>query len=152
LTEADIIQNQGRIVEAAKSFRQDANSIMQALAKDLNFSLGTNEFPREVYAHKYNNKGVFRNDWTYYFHGSECRFDNLQTGQIIELIYITRPEFGFLDGYFFYNYMVTTDKFKALADWFDGYLNVWKAIDLLADKGVLKRIPSELTNRNVIAL
>lgn len=61
MTETEIIQNQREIVECAKSFRQDANNLMNELASDFNFSLDATEtFPSEIYNHKYNNKGIFR--------------------------------------------------------------------------------------------
>ncbi len=153
MTLKDVINNEKEILACAKSFRKDANGLMKVLAKDFNFRLKKSvTFPKEIYDHKYRNKGLLRNEWTYFFHGAECRFDNLCTGQVVELIYITRPEFGFVDGYFLYNYMATTDNFKDLAIWFGDHLNVWKAIDILADKKVLTRKPEVLTKRNIIAL
>jgi hypothetical protein len=153
MTSKDIIENELRILECAKAFRQDANALMEELSKDFNFSLASTEiFPKEVYYHKYNNKGTFRNEWTYYFHGSECRFDNLKTGQVIEFIIMAKPEFGFLDGYFFYNCMATTDGFKDVAEWFVNSTNVWTAIEILAGKGSLKRIPLVTMQRNIIAV
>jgi hypothetical protein len=153
MTSKNIIENELRILECAKAFRRDANALMEELSKDFNFSLdSTAIFPSEVYCHKYNNKGIFRNEWTYYFHGSECRFDNLKTGQVVEFIIVAKPEFGFLDGYFFYNYMATTHGFKDIADWFVNSSNVWTAIEVLADKGSLKRMPVVKMQRNVIAI
>jgi hypothetical protein len=147
----DIIDKKEIILECAKAFRKDANNLMTQLSKDYNFSLEPEEsFAQEVYAHKYNNKGLFRNEWTYYFHGSECRFDNIITGQIVEMIIITKPEFGFLDGYFFYNYMASTEKFKELASWFENHTNVWEAVRILADEKILTRVPSVEINRNII--
>lgn len=153
MTEIDILHNQKVIIDCAKAFRYDANNLMNELASEFNFSLEATElFPKEIYNHKFKNKGDFRQEWTYYFHGAECRFDNFLTGQVVELIYITKPEFGFLDGYFFHNYMVTTGKFKNLAGWFGDYKNVWIAIELLADKGALTRDTSQIIRRNIIAL
>lgn len=152
IDEKTILQNQIKIVACAKAFRKDANKIMNDLANDFKFRLDRTEIiPKEVYKHKYNCKGNFRNDWTYFFHGAECRFDNLLTGQIIELIYITTPEFGFLDGLFFYNYMASTDEFKTLAAWFNNSTNVWEAIRFLADNGILRRDYSVSIKRNIIA-
>lgn len=153
LTSTDFIRNEIAIIECARSFREDANILMNALAKDFNFSLEVDSvFPRDIYRHKYNNKGALRNDRTYYFHGAECRFDNLSTGQVVELIYVTKPEFGYLDGYFFYNYMVTTAKFKDLANWFGDSRNVWIAMETLADRDILTRDRFLTINRNIIAL
>ena len=153
MTLKEILDNSVEIIECAKAFRYDATYLMTELAKDFDFSLAEGEgFPKQVYQHKYNNKGIFRGEWSYYFHGAECRFDNLTTGQIVELIHVVKPEFGFLDGYFFYNYMVTTARFKELANWFENYSNVWDAIEVLADQGLLTRIMSVFINRNIIAL
>jgi hypothetical protein len=152
MTSEDIIENKEIILESAKAFREDANNLMIELSKDFNFSLEATEmFIREVYSHKYNNKGIFRNEWTYYFHGAECRFDNINTGQIVEMIILTKPEFGFLDGYFFYNYMASTERFRELAAWFENHKNVWEAIKILADEKVLTRVASVEINRNIIA-
>ncbi len=73
----------------------------------------------------------------HFLHGSECRFENLQTQQIVEVIVVTKPEFGYLDCYFFYNYVATTERFRDLAQFFNNdYRNICKAIDLLAMEGI----------------
>lgn len=153
LTPKEILDNKAAIVECAQAFRYDANRLMKELSEEFNFSLEAEAlFSKEVYGHKYNNKGLLRKEWTYFFHGAECRFDNLNTGQIVELIYITKPEFGFLDGFFFFNYMETTDRFKNLASWFKDYLNVRASMDVLADEGFLVRDTSVGIHRNIIAM
>ncbi len=140
MTRIDVIKNQAEILECAKAFQHDANFLMRELSKDFNFNIESDElYPKEMYSHKYNCKGIFRNDWTYYFHGAGCRFDNLQSGQVVEIIITERPEFGLFTGYFFYDYMLTTDKFKSLATWFLGYENVYKALDILKEEGVLTK-------------
>lgn len=152
MTSTDILYNSESILEGAKAFRKDANDIMSGLAKEFKFDINSDDtFPFEMYKHKANDKGVFNEDWTYYFHGSECRFDNLRSGQIIELISISKPEFGYLDGFYFYNYLSTTDRFKDLALWFGDYSKVWKALEVLADNKVLRRDLSVSFNRNIIA-
>jgi hypothetical protein len=152
MTSQDIIKNKEIILQCAKAFREDANNLMNELSKDFEFSLDSSElFAPEVYAHKQNNKGIFRYEWTYYFHGAECRFDNINTGQIVEMIITTKPEFGFIDGYFFYNYMASTERFKALASWFENHTNVSNAIEVLANEKVLTRVSTIENNRNIIA-
>lgn len=92
-------------------------------------------------------------EWSYHLHGAECRFESSKTGQVVEIIIITRPEFGYLDCYFFYNYMATTERFKPLAAYFDNnYLHICKALDLLVLKGVLTRVNELSIQRNIIAV
>ena len=99
-----------------------------------------------------NGRGKLNGDWNYYFHGAECQFENTKTGQIVESIVVTKPEFGYLDCYFFYNYLATTDRFKNLASFFNhDYTNICKAIDLLALEGLLTRVDDLFIKKNVIA-
>lgn len=152
MTAKDIIENKDEIVRCAEAFRYDANYLMTELSTDFKFSIAEGEgFPKDIYGHKYNNQGLFRNEWAYYFHGSHCRFENLTTSQVIEFIYIMKPEFGYLDGFTFYNYMATTERFKKLAEWFKNDTNVYIAIHLLADNWILRKVTS-LTMNYIIAL
>ena len=134
MTNQEIITNKERIYLSAKAFREDANSLMLQLSNKFNFSLDDcGAWPIEVYRTTYKNKGLLNTDWTFYLHGSHCRFDNLKTGQIVEVKYTEKPEFGCLDGFFFYTYMQTTDRFKYLADWFKNHLDVYNAIETLTE-------------------
>lgn len=103
-------------------------------------------------------RGKVDENWDYYFHGAECRFDNKQTKQVIELVITYVPEFGALDSWFFLNYIKTTPKYKVLADFFCqenqkyGFdqKSLSKALTLMEDLGYLKRI-DEKWNRGVVA-
>ncbi len=48
--------------------------------------------------------------------------------------------------------MQTTDKFKNLATWFENHLNVYKAIDILSNEGILTKKPGLISGSYVIAL
>lgn len=152
MTSRQILDNKEQIYECAKSFREEANRLMQCLATTFNFQVETFDGFRSTLRKSHKNKGVLNENWTYFFHGAECQFENIVTKQVVEVIYINRPEFGYLDGYFFYNYMLTTKEFNNLATWFENYLNVWRAIEILSDEGTLTKVNSINSNRNVVAL
>jgi hypothetical protein len=117
LKNQEIITNKERIYLCAKAFREDASTLMLQLSNKFGFSLDDcGAWPIPVFRTSYKNKDLLNTDWTFYLHGSHCRFDNLKTGQIVEVKYTEKPEFGCLDGFFFYTYMQTTDRFKGLAD------------------------------------
>lgn len=138
----EILANKDSIYLCAKAFRNDANTLMLQLSQMFCFDINDcGAFPLSVYKTNYYKKGILDNDWTFYIHGSHCRFDNLKTGQIVEVRYTEKPEFGFLDGFFFFDYMQSTEKFKDLANWFGNYLNVYEAIELLSDEGILTKKP-----------
>lgn len=142
------------LYECAKAFRQDANFLMGLMADTFGIDLQTLDGLQEL-KHKKSVKqrGKLKEDWNYYLHGAECQFENVKTKQVVEVIVVTKPEFGYLDCYFFYNYMSTTDRFKKLAAFFNNdYLNICKAIDLLALEKILTRVDDLFIQRNVIAL
>ena len=124
------------LYECAKTFRHDANFMMSQLAAEYNFEIKKGiSFPREIYKH-YNNKVIFRNEWSFFFHGGNCRFDNLNTGQILDIKFTNSPEFGHIDPYFFFLYMTTTDKFKGLEKVVTED-NIMEAVNMLLAEGLL---------------
>ena len=126
---------------------------MLELSQKFDFNLNDcGAWPISVYKTNYLNKGLLNAEWTFYLHGSHCRFDNLKTGQAIEVKYTEKPEFGCLDGFFFYYYMQTTDRFKDLAGWFINYANVYHALDILTEEGTLTKKLSIVAGSYVLAL
>lgn len=149
-----ILQKKLELYECAKAFRQDANFLMGLMAGTFGINLQTLDGLQEL-KHKKSVKqrGKLNEDWNYYLHGAECQFENVNTRQVVEVIVLTKPEFGYLDCYFFYNYMSTTERFKKLAAFFNHeYQKICKAIDLLALEGILTRVDDLCIQRNVIAL
>jgi hypothetical protein len=152
LTDREIIANKLDIFSCAKAFREDANKLMRQLSKTFNFDLNEcGRWPAYVSKSKYNNKGILDSEWSFYLHGAHCHFENLVTKQIVEVRFTENPEFGCLDGFFFYTYMKTTDKFKSLANWFDNHSNVYYAIEILSEAGTLTKKKTTVGNY-VVAL
>ena len=149
-----ILENKHEIYQCAIDFRTDANRLMRLMSETFGINLETLDGLRELkFVKSKKQRGQLDNEWKYYLHGAECRFESDKTGQVVEVIIITHPEFGYLDDYFFYNYMATTVKYKKLADFFDNdYKKVAKAIDILARREILTRKPEIDMSRNVIAL
>lgn len=153
LTVQEIIQNKVRFYLCAKAFRDDANSLMLQLADKFGFDINEcGAWPTAVSKTKYSEKGILNLEWTFYLHGSHCRFDNVITGQAVEVLFTEKPEFGYIDGFFFYNYIRTTVHFQDLAAIFTDELNVYKAIDVLVEEGTLTQRINDRSIRNVIAL
>jgi hypothetical protein len=127
-----ILQKKFEVYECAKAFRQDANQLMGLMSNTFGIDLQTLDGLHELkYKKSQKQRGTLNKEWTYFLHGQECRFENTITGQIVEIIVSTRPEFGYLDCYFFYQYMATTERFKMLAAAFDNdYIHIYKAFDL----------------------
>jgi len=56
-------------------------------------------------------------DWCFWTHGTDCRFRNIITGQIIEVNLLGRSDI--LDPYFFYTFIKTSEKYKYIAKYFE---------------------------------
>lgn len=153
MTAQDIIANKDSIFLCAKRFRADATNLMHQLADKYNFDVNDcGAWPIPVYKASRINKGTLTEAWTFYLHGSHCRFENLTTGQIVEVRYTEKPEFGLLGGFFFYTYMQTTEEFKTLADWFENHSNVYEAIDILVQEGTLTKMTGFQLDNYILAL
>lgn len=147
MTTQNILEFQEAIYNCAKDFRHDANYMMNELASAFSFKIQPSiSFPKEVYRH-YNNKGNLNGEWSFYFHGSHCRFEHLHTGQVLEVLFTHSPEFGYISPFFFYEYIKTTEKHRWLGEVLDEQ-NIYDAIELLVEKGVLTKI--EVHTRNLI--
>jgi hypothetical protein len=87
-------------------------------------------------------------EWEYYFHGGECQFRNVRTGQIVEVCLGFRDEFGVLDPYFFFQFVSTTPALEKVAQLFtDGFHDTLRALEILERHGYLGRISSQSGDR-----
>jgi hypothetical protein len=65
-----------------------------------------------------NRQETLSDNWSFFCHGEHCMFENLITGQILEVSLGSKEDVGNLDPYFFYNFLETTDDFKHLTNFF----------------------------------
>ena len=151
MTTKRILEFKEAIYLCAKDFRENANSMMAQMAAEFNFKIKPSiSFGKQVYRH-YNNKGIFNNEWSFYFHGSHCRFEHLQTGQVLEVLFTRSPEFGYISPFFFLVYMKTTEKHKWLGEVFNEN-DLHLAIELLVKQGVLTRVENSTYDELILAI
>lgn len=132
----NVVEFKDAIFKCMQEFRQEANYKMAQLAFEFDFEIKYPiSFPKTVYRH-YNNKGTLKGEWSFYFHGSHCRFEHLNTGQVLEVLFTQSPEFGYIDAFFFSVYINTTEKHKWLAT-IMSQDDIDIAIDLLVQEGLL---------------
>jgi hypothetical protein len=62
-------------------------------------------------------------NWWFDVHGEHCMFENLTTGQIIEVSISDKDSVENLDPYFFHNFLKTTETLKHLAKYFGNPFN-----------------------------
>jgi hypothetical protein len=87
-------------------------------------------------------------EWEYYFHGGECQFRNMRTGQIVQVCLGFQDEFGVLDPYFFFQFVSTTPALEKVARLFtDGFHDTLRTLEILERHGYLGRISSQSGDR-----
>lgn len=150
----EILERIEEVYEAAVSFREDAIRLMKMLGKKYGknvFEVGElSEIRRESW--KTERTGNINEEWSFWFHGAECQFENHKTGQIVETVIANGTEYGALDSFFFRRYMLTTAKLKDLGAFFneDSTSSLTKALNLLEERERLIRI-NKGSQRGIIA-
>ncbi len=75
-------------------------------------------------------------DWDYGFHGLECEFVNVRTGQVLDVKIGCGEEFGLLDPYFLSGFVRTTPAHRAAADLLaDDFHDMARVLDVLTRHG-----------------
>ncbi len=140
-----IIDNKDIIYSCAKSFRRDATRLMEKLSSTFSINLETLDGLHQL-KHKKSERqrGSLDSEWNYYFHGQDCRFENIKSGQVVEVMLMGKHEFGFLNSFYFYNYIKSTEEFNDLAKLLFNQSCVSKALDVLAIKGILAKVNSHI--------
>lgn len=72
-------------------------------------------------------------NWYYDVHGEHCMFENVETGQVLEVSLGRVDDIGNLDPYFFYNFLQSTKNLKHLIQYFEDpfgdMLNVFEGLE-----------------------
>lgn len=80
-----------------------------------------------------NGEELLTDNWYFDVHGEHCMFENVETGQVLEVSLGHVEDIGNLDPYFFYNFLKSTDNLKHLISYFDNpfgdMLNLFEALE-----------------------
>lgn len=107
ISTANVLEQITKIHYAACSFRADAERLMRMLGRKYAVDSSTNEglVVLRTKCVGEQKKGRINAEWTYWFHGAECRFRYQRTGQVVEIVIIFKTEYGALDTFFFQQYL-----------------------------------------------
>lgn len=144
------------LVAATTEYRRLANMLMRQLARQLDVNLS--EFFETYDWHRHEQIGRLRGEdakgdqWSYFFHGIDCGFQNIQTGVTVEARLGFGPlngdDFGVFDAGFFLDFINDNARVDStyrplatlLCDWYE---NARRALEFLAQRGLLRYVTSE---------
>lgn len=148
ITDLEIEENQDFFEKCAKDYRQLGKKLIFELADELNVTINP-EFPLETFNEfKRNKKESGKLDsWKYSIHGFHCGFENVMTGQFIEVSLVFGLEFGDIDPFFFSQFIKSTPKYRPLPiDIFEDYADGKKINEKMISLGKFERINSNIEN------
>lgn len=129
-----VAQIADQLLEAARAFRSIARQLCTRLAHALDLS-------PESLVDSPRTSGQLDPEWRYHFHGLECCFTSVITGQELDVKLSFGSEFGVLDPWFFHRFLSTTLEYTRLAASLpDGFLDTARALDVLESTGHLIRV------------
>jgi hypothetical protein len=145
----DFVKNNiGIFITITQNFSDDARFLVIKLSQAYNLEVD-NKMPMNTFLKLKNQmqSGFLDDQWTYFFHGNECRFKH-KNGQITEVILNFEDEYGALDPFFLGKYIKTNPKYPnintKIKDEFEDGL---KIMEVLQELNLLLNIEN---NANVI--
>lgn len=155
LGEGSIISLQKDVIPAIQEFSRVANELMQALIVKLGIHLG--EFKEGLWQlplpEESEDKSYItaREDWSYEFHGVECRFKNQETKQVLEVKLEYPGIYDVIDPYFFSVFLETSQHWVELNRGFrDKYHHMLEVLETLEQQGTLCRVTSFFENEGFV--
>ena|SRR6218665_3362512 len=105
------------LIKAIISFNKKANELIKILADRYDLDL-TSENPFGKLLSRRNNlwKGELPDNWTYQFHGSSCKFENIVTKQHLDISIIHGTNYKAINNFFLQKYIETTEELKYIPD------------------------------------
>lgn len=149
ITDEDIVNNQVFFEKCAQDYRNLSNELIYKVANTLGITIDS-KFPLLSFKRfQIDKKAIGQIDnWRYYFHGFHCGFENLETGQEIEVSLIFGLEFGDLDPYFFTRFIKSTPQYQPLpVEIYEDYSDGVSINEKMLLLGIFETIPSNVENQ-----
>ena len=125
-------------------FDKKAHEMMDVMASTFEIDLNDSAQIWDLKRNKSKNqRGRINKLWNYYFHGAECAFENVKTGQYLDVKIIYGREYGVIDNFFLYRFIETTESLKYQFELLQGKSqNLRKVINVFKQEGYLINRPN----------
>ena len=154
ITDEEIENNQDFFENCAKDYRKLSTELIHKLADKLEVTINP-KIPLLTFKPYMTDRGKCEpiDGWRYHFHGFHCRFENMETGQEIEVPLVFGLEFGDLDPYFFSLFIKSTPEYQPLpVAIYEDYADGAKINEKMLSLGKFEKIRSNFENHFGIAV
>jgi len=146
ITDREIEDHQDFFVKCAKDYRKLSIELIYKLANKLKVSIHP-EFPLLTFKPFLTDKKASGkiDHWRYSLHGFHCGFNNIETGQEIEVPLTFGLEYGSLDPYFFSLFINSTPEYQPLpVAIYEDYADGSRIIEKMLSLGKFEKIRSNM--------
>jgi len=151
ISDAEIVDHKDFFENCAKDYRILATRLINKLANQLGVEIDP-ESPLDSFNYLKRSEHRPQKDlidnWRYYVHGFHCCFENIKTGQVIEVSLVNGLEFGALDPYFFTEFIKLTPDYKPLpVEIFEDYADGVRILEKMEEIGKFEKINGNFEGR-----
>jgi len=154
IKDKEIEDHQNFFEQCAKDYRRLGKQLVFMLVDKLDLNLNK-DFPLDTFNElKRDERQIGKvAEWKYFVHGFHCGFQNIITGQYIEVPLVFGLEFGDLDPYFFVKFILSSPDHHPLpTPLFEEYADGLKIIEKMVSLGKFEKIPSNVPGHAGIAV
>jgi len=125
------------LLEVIILFENTANKLIKSLAERYNLDLNSSTpFTKLTSRSTDLWRGNLNEEWTYWFHGAHCDFENIKSKQYVHTN-ITKGIYGIVDYYYLYKFTQTTESLKHVLENLTSEKMFYDTIDQLLEDGIL---------------
>jgi hypothetical protein len=129
------------LIEVIKAFENKANEMIKVLALEFNLDLNSERiFDKLISRQKNLWKGNLKENWTYWFHGDACDFENTKTNQYLHVKINRNGNFGAIDNFYLFKFLQTSESLKSIYEVINSEKNLNELLEELFKRGILINI------------
>jgi len=131
-------KNQILLEEAIEMFERTAESLIRLLSETFDLNL-SEPHPFGVLIQRQNKlwKGYLEGDWKYHFHGDACKFENMITGQIVDVKINREGNWGTISNFYLFKFIETSNSLKHVYQMIDSEHKVIELLEKMQKEGKL---------------
>lgn len=98
------------VIESIIEFEKKSNELIKKLGNEFELNLKeANPFDKLITRKNNLWKGKLKDNWTYWFHGDACEFENSLTKQFVYVKINRNGNYGVIDNFYLYKFIQTTE-------------------------------------------
>lgn len=151
-TKEEVLKNLYLLIDIIKDYAHDTRKLVNDLANKYQLTIDRDYPFNTFHLFRMNTPmGELDGEWSYFFHGFECKFKNRKTGQEVEVFLTFSDEFGALDAEFLGRYIRTNPRhddfpFKICHNFHDGNI----ILEVMKEEGRIKKISNQVKEKQEI--